>query len=58
MFLDSPGTADILVDIRYYKLLRRLPCPRYLLAHDATLGKVLLLRFQGGEGLLMPIGPS
>ncbi len=46
-----------LVQTHYNWLLRRLPCLCYSLARNTSLGEVFLLRFQGGEGLLMPMDP-
>ncbi len=47
----------LLVQTHYNRLLRRLPCLRYSVARNTSLGEVFLLRFQGGEGLLMPMDP-
>lgn len=48
---DSRGAA--LVKPCYAELVRQLPNIHYALARETSLGEVILLRFQGGEGLLM-----
>jgi len=43
----------VLVHPCYDELVRQLPSIRYSVARNTSLGEVVLLRFQGGEGLLM-----
>jgi len=54
---DFPGFAvnvgAALVKPCYAELVSQLPNIRYALARETSLGEVILLRFQGGEGLLM-----
>ncbi len=54
---DFPGCAvnvgAALVKPCYDELVRQLPNIHYALARETSLGEVILLRFQGGEGLLM-----
>ncbi len=59
----APGTGDfpdyavevdaIFVQPCYDELVRQLPSIHYAVVCSTSLGEVVLLRFQGGEGLLM-----
>lgn len=50
---DAVEVDTVLVQPCYDELVRQLPDIHYSLARNTSLGEVILLRFQGGEGLLM-----